>query len=141
MNKKTIIGLVLLIGFGSLLFMNFGKQVGGYMNFAEAASTGAQAHVVGTWVKEQAFAYDQQANVFSFHMKDQNGKVIKVVYNNLKPANFEDAEQVVVEGKMLADGQFEAKHILVKCPSKYNEQAKPYLSGTEHPHNQAKPNV
>ena len=32
----------------------------------------------------------------------------------------EDAEQVVVEGQMAGD-VFEAKHILVKCPSKYND--------------------
>lgn len=124
MNKKTIIGLVLLVGFGSLLFMNFGKQVGGYMNFTEAAETQANAHVVGTWVKEKSFSYDHQSNIFSFHMKDQAGKELKVIYRDLKPANFEDAEQVVVEGKMLADGAFEAQHILVKCPSKYNDQMK-----------------
>jgi cytochrome c-type biogenesis protein CcmE len=46
--------------------------------------------------------------------------VRKVRYPNPKPANFEQAEQVVVEGRM--DGQaFAADHILVKCPSKYND--------------------
>ena len=45
---------------------------------------------------------------------------MRVVYNNPKPANFEDAESVVVEGKMNGD-VFEAEYILVKCPSKYND--------------------
>jgi cytochrome c-type biogenesis protein CcmE len=43
-----------------------------------------------------------------------------VRYNNPKPANFEEAEQVVVEGRN-QDGTFVAENILVKCPSKYND--------------------
>lgn len=125
MKPKTIIGILLLLGFGGLLMMNFGQQVGGYMNFNEASDTGANAHVVGTWVKEKAFKYDSNSNVFSFEMKDEKGNIRHVVYNDLKPANFEDAEQVVVQGKILPNGKFEASHILVKCPSKYNDKMNP----------------
>jgi cytochrome c-type biogenesis protein CcmE len=46
--------------------------------------------------------------------------VHKVRYNNPKPANFEEAEQLVVQGRT-QDGVFVADNILVKCPSKYNE--------------------
>lgn len=120
MRPKTIIGLVLILGFGTLLFANFGEQVGGYMNFEQAEATGASAHVVGNWVKEQHFRYDRERNVFSFYMKDESGAVRLVNYPNPKPANFEDAERLVVEGYTEGDA-FVAKHILVKCPSKYNE--------------------
>jgi len=120
MKTKTIIGLVLMIGFTGLLFMNFGQQVGGYMDFEEAAATGAKAHVVGQWVQEQQFSYDRSTNVFSFHMRDDQGHVRKVHYENPKPANFEDAEKLVIEGYAKGD-VFVAEHILVKCPSKYND--------------------
>ncbi len=121
MNKKTIIGLVLLVGFSSVLFMNFGQQVGGYMNFEQAAETGSKAHVVGMWVADAPFQYDAQRNVFSFTMKDDAGNVRRVRYANPKPANFEDAEKLVIEG--YADGnEFVAENILVKCPSKYNDE-------------------
>jgi len=119
MRTKTIVGIVLIVGFTSILLMNFGQQVGGYMNFAEAEDTGSKAHVVGDWVQEEAFAYDANANIFSFHMKDDNGIVREVHYNHPKPPNFEDAEKLVVEG--YAKGNvFVAENILVKCPSKYN---------------------
>jgi cytochrome c-type biogenesis protein CcmE len=119
MRTKTIIGIVLIVGFTSILLMNFGQQVGGYMNFAEAENTGSKAHVVGDWVQEDAFTYDANANIFSFHMKDDNGIVREVHYNHPKPPNFEDAEKLVVEG--YAKGNvFVAENILVKCPSKYN---------------------
>ncbi|QXD14148.1 cytochrome c maturation protein CcmE [Rhodocaloribacter litoris] len=120
MNKKTIIGLVLLIGFTSVLFLNFGQQVGGYMDFARAAETGSKAHVVGQWVKEQPATYDPAANVFSFYMRDELGNVRQVRYANPKPANFEDAERLVIDGYAQGD-VFVAENILVKCPSKYND--------------------
>ncbi|ARA93382.1 MAG: cytochrome c maturation protein CcmE [Bacteroidetes bacterium] len=120
MKPKTIVGLTLMVGFASLLLLNFGEQVGGYMDFTQAAETGARAHVVGYWVEEQPVRYDQQRNVFSFHMRDEHGTVREVHYLNPKPANFEDAEKLVVEGSMQGD-VFVAEHILVKCPSKYND--------------------
>jgi cytochrome c-type biogenesis protein CcmE len=120
MKWKTIIGLAAMLGFGTLLFVNFGSQVGGYMNFEQAAQTGASAHVVGTWAEDRPTHYDRAQNVFTFYMRDETGTVRKVRYKNPKPANFEEAEQVVVQGRT-QDGAFVAKNILVKCPSKYNE--------------------
>lgn len=120
MKPKTIIGLVLMLGFTLLLFLNFGQQVGGYMNFAQAEETGSKAHVVGTWAQEHPTRYDRAQNVFVFHMKDDMGQIREVHYNNPKPPNFEDAEKLVVDGYAQGDA-FVAEHILVKCPSKYNE--------------------
>ncbi len=120
MKWKSIIGLVAMAGFAGLLLLNFGSQVGGYMNFEQAAQSGSQAHVVGSWVEDRPTRYDRTANVFTFYMRDQSGTVRKVRYPNPKPANFEQAEQVVVEGQMNGEA-FAANHILVKCPSKYND--------------------
>lgn len=120
MKWKTIIGLAAMLGFGALLFVNFGNQVGGYMNFTEAARSGTSAHVVGTWAESRPTHYSRSQNVFTFYMRDKAGTVRKVRYKNPKPANFEEAEQVVVQGET-QDDVFVAKHILVKCPSKYND--------------------
>ncbi|HET6568965.1 MAG TPA: cytochrome c maturation protein CcmE [Rhodothermales bacterium] len=120
MKPKTIFGIALIAGFTALLLMNFGQQVGGYMDFTQAQQSGSKAHVVGTWVKERAVSYDRERNVFSFYMADEKGQMRLVEYANPKPANFEDAEKVVVEGYVKGD-VFHADHILVKCPSKYND--------------------
>lgn len=122
MRTKTLFGIGLLAVFGFLVVSSFGEQVSGYEAFAEAASSGRTAHVVGTWLQDRPTTYDPAANRFSFWMADQEGTVRQVVYPNPKPANFEDAEQVVVNGRMEGD-VFAADHILVKCPSKYNDQA------------------
>ena len=121
MKPKTIIGVVLLAAFTFLVMRSFGQQVGGYMDFAEATESGDRAHVVGDWVRAQPTTYDRNSNTFSFFMKDENGLIRQVHYPNPKPANFEDAEQVVVEGQMQGD-VFAAEHILIKCPSKYNDE-------------------
>ena len=120
MKLKNIIGIALIVGFIGLAFMNFGSSVGGYMDFEEAAVTGASAHVVGTWVSERPVNYDPATNVFSFFMQDEQGRIREVHYMNPKPANFEDAEKLVIEGTVQGD-VFVADHILVKCPSKYND--------------------
>ncbi len=120
MKWKTVIGLAAMLGFGTLLFVNFGSQVGGYMDFEQAARTGASAHVVGTWAEDRPTHYNRSRNVFTFYMRDETGTVRKVRYNNPKPANFEEAEKVVVQGKSQNE-VFVADNILVKCPSKYND--------------------
>ncbi|HYE96275.1 MAG TPA: cytochrome c maturation protein CcmE [Rubricoccaceae bacterium] len=120
MNLKTIIGIALLAVFGFLVVNSFGQQVAGYENFGEASQNARRAHVVGTWERAQPMAYDPSTNRFSFYMRDEMGVVRQVVYANPKPANFEDAERVVVDGQMEGD-VFVAEHILVKCPSKYND--------------------
>jgi cytochrome c-type biogenesis protein CcmE len=52
-------------------------------------------------------------------MQDDKGEIRRVKYMNPKPANFEDAEKLVVLGHTEGE-EFVAEHILVKCPSKYN---------------------
>ncbi len=124
MRPRTIIGLVLIAGFGLLVMNSFGQQVAGYETFTQATEAGRRAHVVGEWLRDEPATYDRETNTFSFQMRDEAGTVRRVVYANPRPANFEDAERVVVDGRI--DGEvFVAEHILVKCPSKYNEQRAP----------------
>lgn len=137
MKPKTIVGLVVLCGFFGLLLLNFGDQVGGYMLFGEAAASGGRAHVVGEWVQEKETRYDPAANLFTFHMRDDEGETWPVQYRNPKPASFEDADKIVVEGSV-EDTVFVAEHILMKCPSKYNderalEQSAAYEAGRAAP--------
>lgn len=120
MRPTTLLGIAFVGVFGFLVVNSFGSQVSGYETFTEAAESGRSAHVVGTWVETAPSAYDPDRNVFTFVMADEHGTTHQVVYPNPKPASFEDAEQVVVEGRMAGD-VFEAEHILVKCPSKYND--------------------
>lgn len=94
-----------------------------YESFTVAAENeGKEFHVVGTLEKDKEMTYNpvQNANYFSFYLKDEKGQISKVVYNNPKPPDFERSEKVVIIGKMEGE-TFHASKILLKCPSKYNE--------------------
>lgn len=68
-------------------------------------------------------AYDAQNN-WTFDIQGSDGATMKVVYPT-KPGNFEDAISVAATGRYNAQkGIFEADQLLVKCPSKYQEQQK-----------------
>lgn len=78
-------------------------------------------HVVGKLNKEKPQDYNPQenANLFTFYMIDNEGKERKVLLNKTKPQDFDRSEQIVVIGKMSGDDFF-ASDVLMKCPSKYN---------------------
>jgi cytochrome c-type biogenesis protein CcmE len=119
MKPKVIIGVIAIIGFTSLLMYNFGNSISNYTNFEEAAQQN-NAHVVGHWDDSKPHGFSMESKKFSFHMKDRNGNVRKVVYPGSKPNNFERAEKLVVIGSLKND-VFYADEMLMKCPSKYND--------------------
>ena len=65
--------------------------------------------------------YDEQGR-FTFMLQDENGKLVKVVSDDPRPANFEQAVSIVAIGRYDAEeAAFMADDLLVKCPSKYQE--------------------
>lgn len=63
------------------------------------------------------------AGKFTFDLQDNTGKMVKVVYGEPKPANFEQAVSIVAIGHYdSTQNVFIAEELLVKCPSKYQEQ-------------------
>lgn len=122
MNLKLYIGIGSIVLFTSLLMYNFGNSIDSYVNFEQAENRGS-SHVVGTWDDSEDWGFSRESMRFSFHMKDQDGNVRRVVYPRPKPNNFEQATQLVVIGEM-RNNVFYANDMLMKCPSKYNDTSK-----------------
>ncbi len=121
MRKSAIIGLITIaICVGVLFSLN--ADTSSYSSFSEAAKEQREFHVMGHWEKDKGMHYDAQkdANHFEFFMKDEKGLVNKVVYIGAKPQDFERSEKLVLIGEMQND-TFYASKILMKCPSKYND--------------------
>ncbi len=118
MKPKLIIGIVAIVGFTSLLMYNFGESISTYTTF-EGAADMSSAHIPGTWVEEKGAEFSLETKKFVFYMTDEDGVSKKVVYSKPKPNNFEEADQLVVIGKMRGE-IFYADEMLMKCPSKYN---------------------
>jgi cytochrome c-type biogenesis protein CcmE len=121
MRKSAIIGLITIaICIGFLVSLNADTDT--YSNFTQAATSNKEEHVMGHWEKTKGMHYDavKDPNHFAFFMKDEKGEVKKVVLNGTKPQDFERSEKLVLIGKMEND-TFYASKILMKCPSKYND--------------------
>jgi cytochrome c-type biogenesis protein CcmE len=59
---------------------------------------------------------------FTFMLQDADKKMVKVISDDPRPANFEQAISIVAIGHYdSAQGAFMADDLLVKCPSKYQE--------------------
>jgi len=122
MKKIHILGIIIIAVAIGAIFTTL-NNTSTYASFAEAASDpGSEFHVVGKLNKEKEAIYDPKidANLFTFYMVDNKGMECKVVLHKNKPQDFERSEQIVLIGQM--EGQeFQASDILMKCPSKYNE--------------------
>ncbi|HEY0670546.1 MAG TPA: cytochrome c maturation protein CcmE [Sphingobacteriaceae bacterium] len=121
MKRSSIIGIIIIaIAIGVIISTYADSST--YGSFNDAVETQDELHVVGQLNKERQLIYNpqQNANYFSFYMKDNNGKECKVVFNGTKPQDFERSEQIVLTGKMVGS-EFHASKILMKCPSKYTK--------------------
>ncbi len=121
MKKSAIVGLI-TIALCVCFLVTLNADTSSYSSFSEASKESREFHVMGYWEKEKGMYYDAEkdANHFAFHMRDDKGQVNKVVYNGTKPQDFERSEKLVLIGKM-EDNTFYASKILMKCPSKYND--------------------
>lgn len=120
-----------MVLFTSLVMYNFSSSIGTYVDFEQAEDReGYRSYVIGTWEAEMPHGFSMESKTFNFHMKDEQGNVRRVVFNNAKPANFEDADQLVVKGTM-QNGVFYSDDMLVKCPSKYNDSQPVELTSAE----------
>jgi cytochrome c-type biogenesis protein CcmE len=99
------------------------SNIGYERDFTEVMKKDKTVRASGSWIKEKSYDIDLQSRTFTFHLRDEFGNEMKVVYDGAMPNNFESATSVIVTGKY-NDGYFHADDILTKCPSKYEERQK-----------------
>lgn len=130
MKKSHILAIVVIAVAIGIIIATAG-DASTYVNFNQAyemASTGNDnsIHVVGQLKKDASGHVTGLENAadnlsFSFVMVDDNGKEQNVFYNEPMPPDFIRSENVVVIGGYQGEN-FVANKILLKCPSKYQEQ-------------------
>jgi cytochrome c-type biogenesis protein CcmE len=120
MKSKYIIGAVVIVVFIIWAGVSFNKTLTPYVSIAEAKKAATMVQVKGKRVDGGRF--DTVDKVFIFTMVDETGEQIEVIYDGVKPGNFDQATEVVCVGKY-ENGRFRAKELLVKCPSKYMEES------------------
>jgi len=61
---------------------------------------------------------------FFFFLKDKKGEIAQIFFRGVKPIDFEKSEQIVITCRFYKDF-FIASNLLLKCPSKYNQDEVP----------------
>ncbi|HEY0601382.1 MAG TPA: cytochrome c maturation protein CcmE [Herpetosiphonaceae bacterium] len=108
--------IVLALGYGG---WSLRGSLARTVTIDEARQAGGTVQVFGYLYSKGA--YDEQNN-WTFDIQGHDGSTLKVVHPT-KPGNFEDAISVAATGHYNAEKDiFEAEQLLVKCPSKYQEQ-------------------
>lgn len=116
-----------IAGIGIILIAIISGVVGFKDAFRSYTTSVSEAKASGRSVQLAGFLgsmgeYDDQGR-WTFMLEDENSEQVKVVYDQVKPSNFEQAVSVVAIGHYdVAGGVFLAENLLVKCPSKYQEE-------------------
>jgi cytochrome c-type biogenesis protein CcmE len=130
--KKSHILIIVVIAVAIGIMVGTAGDASTYVNFDEAyklASTGKtkDIHVVGQLKKDASghiVGIEEGADrvSFSFVLVDDAGKEQRVEYNEPMPADMLKSEKVVIVGSYAGE-RFKASKIILKCPSKYQEQS------------------
>jgi cytochrome c-type biogenesis protein CcmE len=68
------------------------------------------------------------AQVLHAAVTDPNGSRLEVVYAEIKPDLLQHEAQAIIRGQLGSDGRFYADQVLLKCPSRYEEQIPDQIS-------------
>ena len=111
------VGAVLVVAFLAYGTTSFKSNLTPYVSFEEASRSAKKVQVAGGLV-ENSTEYLDETQELRFTMVEEDGDTMTVLYEGVKPGNFEEAVQIVAVGSY-REGVFHAEQLLVKCPSKY----------------------
>jgi len=125
MKRSHIIALVIIAAaLGALVYSLSDNTT--FVSIAEAKSQpGQEVKLKGYLYKAGEVVYEPSVNaaLTQFTLVDDAGNKCRIALKKAKPYDFERSESIVLTGRMENDA-FVASDMLLKCPSKYNEQSK-----------------
>jgi cytochrome c-type biogenesis protein CcmE len=123
-NARLLLGgAVMVAAIAYLILAATRGSTAYYLTITELRKQGFSAshvRVVGMIVGD-SIVWDARNLELTFDIADPGG-ILHVVYHGARPDMFRDGAEVVVEGQYTAPGKMEARQLLLKCPSKYEEK-------------------
>jgi cytochrome c-type biogenesis protein CcmE len=126
-NLKFIIGGLLVIALVIVLIVQATVSTGAYyltvteLDAKGTAMVGERIRVSGAVVADSE-VWEPREMTLRFAIMDESGRQLPIVFFGPRPDNFQRAAEAIVEGELLADGSFQANTLLLKCPSRYEEE-------------------
>lgn len=121
MKAGTIVSIIVGLGAAGGLTAVFVNNASPYAGIADALKDSREMHVVGQ-IKPGTLKQETASTRLRFTLTDGTAEM-PVYYTGPSKGNLQSANQVVVIGAQ-KDGTFEARDMLVKCPSKYESTEK-----------------
>lgn len=119
MKKSYIIGAVVIALAMTMAMYSFKSTLTAYVTVREAKASKRPVQVAGIAVRGTE-RYDLKSNNLVFTLREDGGDEMVVEYDGPRPGNFDEVTKVVAIGKYKPNRQvFEARELLVKCPTKY----------------------
>ena len=120
MNRKILLG-VLVLAFLGYAGWSFVDAVTPYVSVAAAREASGSVQVKGL-LDAGAEAPHTEGEYFVFTIQDEDtGDRLLVRYHGTKPDQFDEAHHIVAVGQF-RDGAFQSDKLLIKCPSKYEQE-------------------
>jgi cytochrome c-type biogenesis protein CcmE len=92
-----------------------------YLEVTEVKAAGPSERLVRAVGVARAIEWDPQAMLLRFEIADDE-EMLAVEYEGVRPDLLVDGTRTVVEGRYSTSGIFQATKVLLKCPSKYEEE-------------------
>jgi len=132
--KFLVGGLVITAAVVYLIVSSLNASAQYYLTVKELrlksqAMVGRNMRVSG-FVVGDSIAYNPQASSLSFDIVDTHEELsattkvdtLKIIYTGPKPDLLQHEAQAIAEGKLNPDGTFVASNLLLKCPTRYEDQ-------------------
>lgn len=124
-QKKFLLGVAVLLLIVYFIFNGLQSSGAYYLTIKELKAGGTnqerRVRVSGLVVSGSIF-WDSEKILLEFDLTEGR-ESLHVRYKGIRPNMLRDGAEAVVEGRYVG-GIFEAEQILLKCPSKYEEENK-----------------
>lgn len=125
-KKVIVVVLVAIMAVGLLISAGMSSSTGQNMTVGEAIASKGNGENPGfiqieANVDPNSVKYDSKVPILEFSLQDGKDS-LPVAFRDVKPDNFDSGYPVIVEGRFDEKGVLQADKLLVKCPSKYEEE-------------------
>ncbi|HSV73307.1 MAG TPA: cytochrome c maturation protein CcmE [Chthonomonadales bacterium] len=124
MRAPHIVALAVVVVAMVVAVASFSGTVSRHVSVSEAMQSPGRTVQVPGQIVEGSVRFDPVASELRFTVTDPRDASMRmdVVYGRPRPENFDAATSVQVIGSF-RDGAFRADRLLVKCPSRYSDEA------------------
>ena len=126
MRRRYLVGGgILVLAVAALVSVSLGSAVNYYLTVSELLDGGSEFHDTDVRVGGKIASDTIEWNADDLELKftiTENGRNLAVVYEGARPSGFQEDSSILVEGRYSSDMVFQAKVLIMKCPSKYEPE-------------------